>query len=314
MVDTGYSIRKVFFALGTVNSITVFDSTDEGILNKAKERVMEIHEMFNVFDCNSEISILNRNAGKRFMKVSDDMIKLLQDSMDFCNLTGGAFDITAAPLSLLWKESLKSGILPDEETIIKAKKLTDDSSIIFDETKKSAMLRVNEQKIDLGGIAKGYAADEVKKILVAGGIKNAVINLGGTVTVIGKKQRVGLQIPFDIHGNAFAYVEAENVSIVSSGLYEQYFRIGDKEYHHITDPRTGYPADSKLMGVTLIGESAEKLDAMSTAIFVLGIEKGYEILNGIEAVFITKDRRVFATEGLENRIVFIEEGRVHYEN
>ena len=209
---------------------------------------------------------------------------------------------------------MKSGDLPDKETIQKAKKLTEDSSIVFDETKGSAMLKGNEQKIDLGGIAKGYAADEVKKILVAGGIKNAVINFGGTVTVIGKKQRVGLQITFDVHGNAFAHVEAENVSIVSSGLYEQYFRIGDKEYHHIIDPRTGYPADSELLGVTLIGESAEELDAMSTAIFILGIQKGYELLNGIEAVFITGDRKVFATEGLDNRIDFLGKGRVHYEN
>ncbi len=306
MLENGYSIRKVFFALGTVNSITIFDRTDEEILNIAKERVMEIHELFNVIDCNSEISILNRNAGKRNMMVSDDMIKLLTDSMDYRELTYGAFDILAAPLSLLWKESLKSGILPDEDTIKKAKKLTDDSSIIIDGRKRLAMLGGNEQKIDMGGIAKGYAADEVKRILVAGGIKEAVINLGGTVTVIGKKQRVGLQIPFDVHGNSFAYVEAENVSIVSSGLYEQHSRIGDKEYHHIIDPRTGYPADSELLGITLIGESAEELDAMSTAIFVLGIRKGYEILNGIEAVFITKDRKVFATEGLKNGLVFGE--------
>ena len=167
------------------------------------------------------------------------------------------------------------------------------------------MLKNKGQQIDLGAIAKGYAANEVRNILHAYGVENALINFGGTVINIGQQRNIGIQMPFAPNGQSAASIKVENgKAVVSSGLYEQFCIINDQFIHHISDIRTSKPSDSGLIGVTLVGDNSEELDALATAAFIMGAEKSMELLKqlNIEALFITYDKKLYVTENLRERI------------
>lgn len=162
------------------------------------------------------------------------------------------------------------------------------------------MLRRRGQQLDLGAIAKGYAADEVKRIFISENITEAIINLGGTVINIGRTRRVGLQNPFRKTGETFSFIDVGEKAVVSSGIYEQGFVRNGVTYHHIIDPKTGLPSASPLAGVTLIGDCAAQLDALSTAVCVMSLPEAIALLKRLntEAVFVTKKGEVFTTQGI----------------
>lgn len=170
----------------------------------------------------------------------------------------------------------------------------------------TAFLTQEGMQIDLGGIAKGYAADEVRRMLQEQGVKSAQINFGGTVVVWGQQQHIDIQNPFQKTGSPMADLLVENKAIVTSGVYEQCFFYKGKRLHHMIDPRTGWPSCSGLISVTLIGDEAAQLDAPATAVCCLGIQEGLPILQkyGIEAVFVTDDGVVQATPALHNQLSF----------
>lgn len=178
--------------------------------------------------------------------------------------------------------------------------LVNDEDILLDDEAQTAELRRFGQSLDLGAIAKGYAADEVRRILTEGGITGALVNLGGTVSVIGEGKHVGIQHPDRMTGIPMGRVLLADACAVTSGDYERYYEVDGTRYHHILDPRTGYPSRSGLRSVTLIGSSALALDALSTAVFVLGAEKGLPLIQqaGYQAVFVTDALDVFCTDGL----------------
>lgn len=306
MTRTKERIRTIFFAMGTVCSITVYSPEHKKAVSTAKKRVLDLHSKFNAYDPQSEVSHINRNAGVRFTEVSGDTRSLLGRSVGFSKLTDGIFDITTTPISQLWKDSIRAQILPLETERAKAAALVDYRDILIEND--AVMLKQKGQKIDLGAVAKGNAADEVRRILSEHGVENALINLGGTVVVMGEEQTVGIQNPFEKTGIAFASVKLRNKAVVSSGLYEQGFTQNGKTYHHIINPKTGFPSDSELAGITLVGDNAELLDALSTTVFILSISQATELLKRfqIEAIFVTKDGRVFVTDGLTDSFRFVE--------
>ena len=171
--------------------------------------------------------------------------------------------------------------------------------------------------MDLGGIAKGYAGDEAIKIYKKYGIKSAYINLGGNVVVLGTKPdgkpwRIGVQNPRAENGFYIGIVEVADKAVVTSGDYERFFEENGKRYHHILDPKTGRPADSGLISSTIVTDVSMDADALSTAAFVLGLEKGralVESLEGVEAIFVTKDKEVYVTDGLRNSFTFSDESK-----
>ncbi len=162
------------------------------------------------------------------------------------------------------------------------------------------MLKQVGQAVDLGGIAKGYAADEVARILREGGVTNAIVNLGGTVIAMGKSCIVGIQHPDRCTGIPMGRIALHDRAVVTSGDYERYFEVDGERYHHILDPRTGYPAKSGLRSVTVIGGSAMVLDALSTAIFVMGTEKGLPLARRLEAeaILVTGRLDVYCSRAL----------------
>lgn len=304
------NVIKIFRALGTVNSIYISECADKTAVDLAAERVLEIDDRMSMFKSDSDVALINSSPGS-MVRVHEDTIELLRKSLAFSNLSKGAFDITAAPLTGLWKEAIRNEKMPDLSEIKKFKKLTGYEDLTIDERNCGVMLRRKGQKIDLGGIAKGYAADEVKRILSEHEIRNAMINLGGNIIALGTSPSrddwaIGIQDPFKRTGVFLGTLTLTDETAVTSGSNEQYFIKNGLRYHHIIDPRTGIPADTDILSVTVVGECSADMDGLSTAVFVMGVEKGMELVNKYkaQAIFVGADGSVYITEKLKNRFRF----------
>lgn len=301
-------IETFFHALGTGNNIQVFQYENRiaagEALKRAQERVLMLHELLNVFQPDSEISLVNASAGCSPVAVGEDTRYLLSQSKRYSTLSHGAFSITTRTLTALWRIHARCGTVPSRAEVEHSLSLIGDDDIIVDDEAGTAELRRFGQSVDLGSIAKGYAADEVKRILVESGITDALINLGGTVVALGEQRRVGIQHPDRLTGIVMGRIAVKDACVVTSGDYERYYEVNGVRYHHILDPRTGYPARSNLRSVTLIGGSALELDALTTAVFVLGEEEGARLIQqaGVEAVFVTDKLDVFCSAGLRENL------------
>jgi len=287
-----------------MNTISVEQAEDHAraadALERAERRVLELDEALSAFRPESEVSLLNASAGCKEVSVGLDTMFLLKESKRYSELTDGAFSVTTRPLSALWELNARCGAVPSRAEIEQAMLLICDGDIALDDEAGTAMLKRFGQAVDFGGIAKGYAADEVRRILLEGGVTSALINLGGTVISLGRERSVGIQHPDRCTGIAMGRVTMLDNCAVTSGDYERYYEVEGVRYHHILDPRTGYPSRSNLRSVTLIGESAMELDALSTAIFALGAEEGLPLAEraGVESVVVTNALDVFCSERL----------------
>lgn len=248
---------------------------------------------------------LRADGGMEFT-VSDILSGILQTGLQYSKASRGNFDITIAPVTSLWDFKAENPGVPDDKVIKEALEYVDYRKLSV-EGKRLCIMQPG-QKIDLGGIAKGYIADDLKKYLQEQGVSGATINLGGNVLCIGAKNdggafRIGIQKPFADRNETVAVVGIKNLSVVSSGVYERYFRTKDgKLYHHIMNPKTGYPFENDLYGVTILSENSVDGDALSTTCFALGREKGMEYINSlgdVYALFITSDGRLWYSEGFE---------------
>ena len=296
--------QKTFFAMGTVNTITVFEEADEA-LAAAKDRVKKIESKLSAASPDSEISVINKNAGVSPVTVSPETFRLIKRALTYSELTDGRFDLSAGPLTGLWNRALEDGILPEFDEVIKAKNLVDYRDIILDNDKRTVMLKSKGQMLDTGAVAKGYAADEVRKLLESYNVHDAMINIGGVIINTGTSREIGIQKPFAPEGHYFASLDLpEGKAVVSSRNYDHARMIDDQLVHRITDIRTGLPSKSGVISVTLIGDSAEELDAYATVSMINGAEQSIKFLESrnIDAVFITDERKVYVTENLEDEI------------
>ena len=275
----------------TVIKIQILDPADESILDGLKK----LCEKYDNTD--SELYKLNHANGQPFT-VSSETANLIQEGIHYSELSGGAFDLTIEPVSALWDFKADKPTVPSSDAIAQAVSHVDYTKVDIQDN--TITLEDPEAGIDLGAIAKGYIADQVKTYLKKQGIKHAIINLGGNVDVIGtkpdgSKYNIGIQKPFDESGEAITSVQLKDQTVVTSGIYERYFKKNGKLYHHILDPRTGYPCENNLYSVSIITDSSTKADALSTTCFLLGYEKGMELIqsmDGVKAIFITDDEKV----------------------
>lgn len=281
----------------TVIKIQILDPADESILDGLKKFCEKYDTMFSTTNTDSELYKLNHANGQSFT-VSSETANLIQEGIHYSELSGGAFDLTIEPVSALWDFKADKPTVPSSDAIAQAVSHVDYTKVDIQDN--TVTLEDPEAGIDLGAIAKGYIADQVKTYLKKQGIKHAIINLGGNVDVIGtkpdgSKYNIGIQKPFDESGEAITSVQLKDQTVVTSGIYERYFKKNGKLYHHILDPRTGYPCENNLYSVSIITDSSTKADALSTTCFLLGYEKGMELIqsmDGVEAIFITDDEKV----------------------
>ena len=281
----------------TVIKIQILDPADESILDGLKKLCEKYDTMVSTTNTDSELYKLNHANGQPFT-VSSETANLIQEGIHYSELSGGAFDLTIEPVSALWDFKADKPTVPSSDAIAQAVSHVDYTKVDIQDN--TVTLEDPEAGIDLGAIAKGYIADQVKTYLKKQGIKHAIINLGGNVDVIGtkpdgSKYNIGIQKPFDESGEAITSVQLKDQTVVTSGIYERYFKKNGKLYHHILDPRTGYPCENNLYSVSIITDSSTKADALSTTCFLLGYEKGMELIqsmDGVEAIFITDDEKV----------------------
>jgi len=300
-------IDTQFLALGTINYIRVYDHTDENVLRMAIDRVKVIEERMSSFLSDSDIMKMNERAGRDTVSIHEDTMNVLKAATYYSELSQGAFDVTIRPLVELWGIGKKNNYIPTQQDINEALKLVEWKSVIIKEDLGVAGLRNAGQKIDLGGIAKGYAADEVKRILQDNNIKNAMINMGGNIVTMGHSKgeelwKIGIQNPMAPTGSYLGVLTLSEKTIVTSGSNERFFMKDGIRYHHLLNPLTGKPAQSGLLSVTVVSDCSMEADALTTALFVMGLEQGVRFLKNFdaEAVFITENLGIYLTEGLKD--------------
>lgn len=300
--------------IGTVISGTIYGENSKEALCEAFERAEYIEKIMSVKIQDSEISNLNNTAFNNEVKVSNELFYVLEKAMYYSKLTEGAFDFTIGGLIDLWAIGTENAKVPKHEEIINLLELDNYKNIQINSENKTVKFLKDTVKIDLGAIAKGYVADEMKKVICEKyNIHSGILNLGGNVIAIGKKNnnslwKVGICNPIN-NSYVIATLESSDETVVTSGNYERYFIENGMKYHHILDPNTGYPANSGLISTTIVTESSIDADALSTATYVLGLDKSKELvesIDNVEGVFITEDMVIDMTSGINNRIKVIQ--------
>lgn len=293
-------IAKNGFYFNTVIAIQLNDTTDEALIDDCFALADTYEHYFSRTLEGSDIYQINHADGAP-VEVHDETAELIRAGIKYGELSDGSFDITIGALTDLWDIPNNTGDIPDEAAIRKAVDTVDYTQILVEGN--SVTMKDPDAKLDLGGIAKGYAADQMKKYLNAHGAHEGFINLGGNVLTLGEKSdgspyHIGIRKPFSEECETITAVDVADQSIVTSGRYERYFEKDGHIYHHILDPFTGYPYDNDLNGVTILSDSSMEGDALSTICFALGMEKGMEFIQSmpdVDAIFIDTDNKLHDT-------------------
>lgn len=273
--------------LDTIVSVTCYGEGSDEAANAAIDEIKRIEAIFSPYIETSEIYRINQKAHSEPVKVTDEVMSVLKEALRICALTDGAFDITIKPLVDLWNIKAENPSIPSQDAIAEAKSKVDWTKVELSDG--TVRLGAEGMMLDLGGAAKGYAADCAVKVIRDHGIKDAILDLGGNVYAMGSSEkgtpwRIGLQDPDGKRGEYFKAEELSDLSCVTSGSYERYFESGGRIYHHIINPKTGYCADEGLISVSVIGKSSFEADMLSTAIFVMGAEKFEKIKDNFDIV------------------------------
>ena len=303
-------IQRTDFLLNTFVDIKIYDSTDTSILDDAIAICKDYESRFSRTIESSEIYQFNhRAADTQTVSLSAETAELLETALFYCERSDGAFDITIEPVSSLWDFTSGQAVVPAPDLIETAAARIGYQNLLLDGTHLTAVSP--ETTIDLGAIAKGYIADRIRDHLTESGVTSAVINLGGNILCIGEKPdgspfKIGLQKPFAESSETFATVAIKDLSVVTSGVYERHFFADDTHYHHILDPKTGYPYDNGLISVTILSKHSVDGDGLSTTCFSLGLERGMELIesmDGVYACFIDENYNIYYSTGMEQFLV-----------
>jgi thiamine biosynthesis lipoprotein len=295
------------FVLGTVCTVNLYSGGTSRVYREVFSRLREIENRMSANLADSELERVNRMAGMEAVQVHGDLLELVERALYYAGISGGAFDPAVGPLVKLWGIGSDAPHIPSQEEIAGLLPLVNRQDIEIDRRNMTVFLRQPGMRLDLGAVAKGYAADEAVAIIRGAGIKRAVIDLGGNIFAYGEKEdgspwRIGIQNPLGNRGDYIGIAGVRNKTIVTSGVYERYIEAEGKRYHHLLSPETGFPADNGLLSVTVIADSSLDADGLSTAAFVLGYEKGRALAEsaGAEAVFVFDDRTVRGTPGIRD--------------
>ena len=296
------------FMLNTVVTISLYDSSDSTILDGAFDLCQHYEDLLSRTKEGSEIYTFNHRKNNAPLTISDDTAELIERALYYCELSNGSFDITIAPISSLWDFQAETPALPNDASIKEQLKNVNYKNLQLEGNILSSKNPYTQ--IDLGAIAKGFIADKIKEYLLSNNVQSAVINLGGNVLCVGEKPsneafQIGVQKPFETHEETVHTLAINDLSIVSSGIYERYFKIDGTLYHHILDPKTGYPYDNDLTSVTILSKKSVDGDGLSTTCFSLGLEKGTELIESLDdiyALFITSDGALHYTKGFKQFI------------
>jgi len=297
-----YKVNRIL--MGTLVELTLVGNDDK-VKGAAQAVLAEIQRVEDLtsFHKPSGLTALNDHAGKGPFKLEPELFALVELSLKWARETDGAFDPTIGPLSRAWNFSGGEPRLPDESEIALLLPTVGWNLVKIDPPTRTVDLPLPGRALDLGGIAKGYARDRAYEVLKKYEVRDALVNAGGDILALGEKERgkpwrIGIQDP-RIPNEVRAVGSLKDKRIATSGDYERFFIGGGRRYHHILDPRTGYPAD-ELCSVTIVRNSGPSADGLSLAVFVLGAEKGLKLIEslpGVEGLLIDAKGGVTMTSG-----------------
>ncbi|HDR2860625.1 TPA: FAD:protein FMN transferase [Enterobacter asburiae] len=272
-------------------------SHDEALASRVFRLIKQYEDLLTVNRAQSQVMDINHAAGRHPVSVSQPVFELIRCAKAASLYPGSAFNLAIGPLVKRWKIGFKGDTVPPADDIASLLSITRPEDVLLDEANSSVWLAKAGMEIDLGAIAKGYIADRVRDYLRKEGADLGLINLGGNIQTLGSPEggwSVGLKKPFAAD-ELIGSMDVENMSVVTSGTYERYFEQDGKRYHHILDPRTGYPLDNELDSVTIVSKNSIDGDIWTTLMFGMGVEKGCVALRArpdIEAIFVTKAKEV----------------------
>ncbi|GHT65155.1 FAD:protein FMN transferase [Spirochaetia bacterium] len=295
------------FVLGTICSVNLFEGGTQKRYAAIFARLREIEDVMSANRAGTDLDRINRNAGIAPVAVDPELIAVLERALVYAKISDGAFDPTVGPLVKLWGIGSDNARVPAQDEIDSVLALIDWRDLIIDKAAGTAFLRRPGMTLDLGAIAKGYAADEAVRLAEQNRVKRALIDLGGNIFAYGARAgsapwRIGIQDPRDARGAYIGVIRVINKSVVTSGIYERYFEDDDgTRYHHLLSTHEGYPVNSGLLSVAIIADHSIDADGLSTSAFTLGYEKGralVESVPGADAIFIFEDSGIRLTAGV----------------
>lgn len=298
--------KSSIFAMDTYMSFTVYG--DAVLLEDAEHLIRSIEESVSVTDENSAIYAVN-HTGEGIL--SANSADLLERSLALCRRTDGALDISIYPVVRAWGFTTGDHQVPDEDALRSLQPLVDYRRIGYNAA-AGAVTLPEGMEIDLGSVAKGYAGQLVAQMLRDNGVQSALLDLGGNVQTVGSKPdgspwKIGIKDPRGEEVMMVLYIKDQ--AVVTSGGYERYFEQDGQTYWHIMDPFTGRPADNGLISVTIVGDEGVVCDGLSTALFVMGLEKATDLWaqsGDFEAAFVLSSGEVYITEGLTDRFALTD--------
>ena len=288
------------FAMDTYMSLTAYGAKAEDAVTVAIHEIQRLDAMFSVGNTDSDVTTANMQGSAT---VSDETSYLVEQSLEISRKTDGAFDITIYPVMELWGFTTKNYKVPQADELQETLKRVSYENVSL---KDHELVLKNNAQIDFGGIAKGYTSSRVMQIFKEYGIEHGMVNLGGNVQTLGTKTdgtawRVAIQSPQG--GNQYlGILETSDQAVITSGGYERYFEENGVTYHHIIDPKTGYPSDSDLTSVTIVCADGTKADALSTSFFVMGLKRAESFYENtdldFDVILLTKDNQIYISEGI----------------
>lgn len=308
-------LTQTTYALGTVITINLYDQGDEALMQALIQRLGEIETLMSAQKEESELSEITSQAGIAPVQVSSETYEVINRAIYYAEISDGKFDPTIGPIVSLWGIGTEGAKVPTQEEIDTALELVDYEKIVLNDEGLTVYLPVDGMSIDLGGIAKGYAADELVELLEAANIERAMINLGGNIYAYGEKEngapyKVAIQTPYDTRNTYFGYTELKNATVVTSGPYERYFEEDGIIYHHIFDAHTGYPVQSDVASVSIVAETSMDADALSTVLFTMTPADGLALIEsmaGIDCIYVDKSYKLTLSSGLVSTFVLTDE-------
>lgn len=296
---------KDIFAMDTYMTVTAYGEKAQDAVDAAEAEIERLDAFLSTGNADSEVVKLNeaKNA-----TLSEDGGYLVERALELNKETDGAFDIAIYPVMEAWGFPTQNFRVPSADELTELLKHVDASEISYNKTTREISFADSQMKIDLGGIAKGYTSSRIMDIFKENGITSGLVNLGGNVQALGAKTdgsnwRVAVQSPDDTE-DYLGVLSIQNKAVITSGGYERYFEQDGVTYHHIIDPKTGYPAENGLVSVTIVSEDGTLADGLSTSLFIMGEEKAAEFWRAhseeFDAVLVTDDGTIYVTEGLKD--------------
>ncbi len=306
-------ISKEDTVIGTLCSVKIFDKQDRSILDKCFKKLEDLEDTLSINKTGTTIDDVNANAGIKPVKVTKEIIDLVEYSFKYSEISGGTFDISIGPLVKKWHIGFDDERKPSNEEIEDAKSKINYKDIIINKDDSTIFLKNKGMILDFGGIAKGYAADCLNTILDENGVKSAIIDLGGNIFAKGKKLdgsewTVGIQDPDEIRGDSIGKVLVQNKSLVTSGIYEKYFIKDGIYYHHLLNPFTGFPENNDVLSITVISDLSVEGECLTKTLYFMGKDKGLKYVESrkdIDCIYVMKNHDVYISLGLQNNFTII---------